>query len=79
MVPITKTRCSDVLETSKGSFYHHFECGALLYDCKAIADVKNDMFATFEESEEIDILWCRNNISKVSLIGPLLNLLSPLL
>ena len=61
------------------SFYHHFECGALLYDCKAIADVKNDMFATFEESEEIDILWCRNNISKVSLIGPLLNLLSPLL
>ena len=61
------------------SFYHHFECGALLYDCKAIADVKNDMFATFEESEEIDIFWCRNNIKKVSLIGPLLNLLSPLL
>lgn len=61
------------------SFYHHFECGVLLYDCKAIEDVKKDMFATFEESEEIDILWCRKNISRVSLIGPLLNLLSPLL
>lgn len=29
------------------SFYHHFECGTLLYDCKAIEDVKKDMMDTF--------------------------------
>lgn len=61
------------------SFYHHFECGTLLYDCAAIEDVKKDMFATFDESEEIDMLWCRNHTSRVTLIGPLLRLLSPLL
>ena len=51
----------------------------MLYDCAAIEDVKKDMFATFDESEEIDMLWCRNNTSKVTLIGPLLRLMSPLL
>lgn len=61
------------------SFYHHFECGTLLYDCEAIEDVKADMMHTFEESEEIDLPWCRRNISKVSITGPILNLLSPLL
>ncbi len=61
------------------SFYHHFECGTLLYDCEAIEDVKADMMHTFEESEEIDLPWCRRNISKVSVTGPILNLLSPLL
>ena len=61
------------------SFYHHFECGTLLYDCKAIEDVKKDMMDTFAESEEIDIPWCRNNISRVNILGAILRLLSPLL
>lgn len=61
------------------SFYHHFECGTLLYDCKAIEDVKKDMMDTFAESEEIDIPWCRKNISRVTILGAILRLLSPLL
>ena len=56
------------------SFYHHFECGTLLYDCKAIEDVKKDMMDTFAESEEIDIPWCRNNISRVNILGAILRL-----
>lgn len=61
------------------SFYHHFECGALIYDCEAISDVKRDMLDTFAESEEIDIPWCRRNVSRVTVLGAILRLLSPLL
>ena len=61
------------------SFYHHFECGTLLYNCKAIEDVKKDMMDTFAESEEIDLPWCRKNISRVTILGAILRLLSPLL
>ena len=30
------------------SFYAHFECGALLYECSAIADIKEDFDSMFE-------------------------------
>lgn len=61
------------------SFYHHFECGALLYGTEAIEDVKKDMLTTFEQSEEITLSWCRKNISRITILGPLLRLISPLL
>lgn len=61
------------------SFYHHFECGTLLYDVDAIADIKMDMQNTFEQSEEIDLPWCRRNVSRVTVFGAILRLLSPLL
>lgn len=61
------------------SFYHHFECGTLIYKSEAIEDIKKDMMTTFEESEEIDLPWCRQNISRVTIIGALLRLFSPLL
>jgi cardiolipin synthase len=61
------------------SFDHHFECGTLFYKSEAIADVKRDMSDTFAASEEVDLLWCRRNTSKVSIRGAVLRLLSPLL
>ena len=61
------------------SFYHHYECGALLYKTSVIEELKRDMQATFLESEQIDLEWCRNNLSRVMLIDPILRLLSPLL
>lgn len=61
------------------SFYHHFECGTLIYDSGAIEDVRRDMLDTFEQSEEVDIPWCRENVSRVTVLGAILRLLSPLL
>ena len=35
------------------SLYLHFECGAWLYGCSAIADIKRDFLETMRQSEEI--------------------------
>lgn len=61
------------------SFYHHFECGVLLYRADAIAELKKDMEDTFAVSEKIDIEWCRKKFMKLNVIGPILKLFSPLL
>ncbi len=61
------------------SFYHHFECGTLIYKSKALEDIKKDMLNTFEISEEIDYEWCKKNLSKITVIDAILRLLSPLL
>ena len=44
------------------SLYLHFECGAVMYDCPAIADVKADFLKTLEVCEEISCPPRRNNI-----------------
>ncbi len=61
------------------SFYHHFECGALIYDSKAVMDIKRDMLNTFEVSEEITLQWCGEHLARLNLIDAVLRLLSPLL
>lgn len=61
------------------SFYHHFECGALIYESKAIKDIKKDMLETFSVSEEITLEWCRNHLARLTLVDAVLRLLSPLL
>ena len=44
------------------SLYLHFECGAVMYDCPAIADIKKDFLKTLEVCEEISCPPRRNNI-----------------
>jgi cardiolipin synthase len=44
------------------SLYLHFECGAVMYDCPAIADVKADFLKTLEVCEEISCPPHRNNL-----------------
>lgn len=44
------------------SLYLHFECGAVMYDCPAIADVKRDFLKTLEKCEEISRPPHRNNL-----------------
>lgn len=61
------------------SFYHHFECGVLLYNADAIRALKKDMEETFAISEEITLEWCRKKFMKMSVAGPILKLFSPLL
>ena len=61
------------------SFYHHFECGVLVYDSSIIAEVKYDMLSTMKESEEITLDWCKEHMSRITLVDAFLRLLSPLL
>jgi cardiolipin synthase len=61
------------------SFYHHFECGTLIYNSTAIKDIKADMVNTIEESERITLEWCKENLSRFNIIDAILKLLSPLL
>lgn len=61
------------------SFYHHFECGALIYESKACKELKEDMESTFEKCEKIDRTWCETHIKRYPVIGLMLKLFSPLL
>lgn len=61
------------------SFYHHFECGVLMYQVDAIEDLKKDMEESFKVSERITLEWCRDKFVKTNIIGPILKLFSPLL
>lgn len=61
------------------SFYHHFECGVLLYRAQAVEELRKDMVKTFQNCEEITLAWCKEKFVKTNVIGPLLKLLSPLM
>ena len=61
------------------SFYHHFECGVLVYNSSILADVKKDMVKTIQESEEITLEWCKKHLTRDTFFDAVLRLLSPLL
>ncbi len=61
------------------SFYHHFECGVLMYQTDSIAELKKDMEETFGVSETVTLEWCRKRFVKTNVIGSVLKLFSPLL
>lgn len=61
------------------SFYHHFECGVLLYRTNTVKELKKDMEETFEVSHEMTLEWCRKKFKRINVIGPVLKLFSPLL
>lgn len=61
------------------SFYHHFECGVLLYQAEAIGQLKKDMEETFAISQPVTLEWCTQKFVKTNVVGPILKLFSPLL
>lgn len=61
------------------SLYLHFECGAWMYRCSAIKQVKEDALHTFEESEEISLEFCKKRNFVVRLVQSVLMLFAPLL
>ena len=60
------------------SLFLHFECGALLIDVPAIADIKQDALATMAKSREI-LRGDGKKYSRSSLLDLILRILSPLL
>ena len=60
------------------SLFLHFECGALLIDVPAIADIKQDALATMAQSREV-LRGDGKKYSRSSLLDLILRILSPLL
>lgn len=61
------------------SFYHHFECGVVMYENSAIKDMEKDFQDTLEQCQEVtyeyykSISWFQRTMGKVlKLFGPLL-------
>ena len=69
----------DVLHSSKGSFYHHFECGAFIHQAPVIADIKAD----FEETLKDCTLMTPENYKKLPwryrFLGRLFRVIAPLI
>ena len=61
------------------SLYLHFECAAYLYRCKVIAEIKEDILDTIEESEEMTYEYCLKLNKPYRLWLSLLRLYAPLL
>lgn len=61
------------------SLYLHFECGVFLYQCRAVAELKQDCMEVFACSDEITIMFCEKQHLLVQLFQGVMRLLAPLL
>ena len=59
------------------SLVHHFECGATMYKCPCIKDIKDDFEKTFEECRVVPENFNQRFITKI--FNSVLSLFSPLL
>lgn len=60
------------------SLYLHFECGTMLYGCKAIMEAKNDFLSTLDECTEIRGSDCKKGIF-MRFLNSIMRLIAPLL
>lgn len=60
------------------SLYLHFECGVWMYNCQAIADVKQDLLNTMESSTPVRLEDCRQTLVR-RLFRAVMALLSPMM
>ncbi len=60
------------------SLYLHFECGTLLYGCRAVLDVKKDMEECFPKCHQVSIGDCRQGVVG-NMITSVLRVLAPLM
>lgn len=61
------------------SFYHHFECGTLLYQVPEILKIEKDIQLTLEQCEEITLEKVRQEKTLTKLVGWLLKVVAPLM
>ena len=60
------------------SLYLHYECGALLYEAKAVMEFKEDFLQTLELCQQVTEKDCKTNIV-VHLLQDILRLFAPLM
>ena len=61
------------------SFYLHFECGAVLYDCSVIGEIVSDFERTVSVPQEITHEDCEKRSVFKKIAGAILNIFAPLL
>lgn len=61
------------------SYYLHYECGALLYKGKVIADMKSDYLKTLECCREVTLDDCKKTFVLKRIVQAILNLFSPMM
>lgn len=61
------------------SLYLHFECGVWMYRSRAVMQVKEDVLRTMEESEEINLEFCRKRPAAIRTLQGVMRLFAPLL
>ncbi len=61
------------------SLYHHFENGALLYDCKAVTDMKNMFEEVFPKCREVTEEYLSGKSKFLEIKQMLLRLIAPLM
>lgn len=61
------------------SLYHHFECGAFLYDVPCIMDIEADFQETLKDCREITLKEMRKEKLLYRIIGPVMKVVAPLL
>ena len=61
------------------SLYHHFECGAYLYQVDALADIKADFADTMAKSQEVTMAEVKKQSLLTRLAGTLLKIAAPLM
>lgn len=77
--------CDDVVATvgtvnmDFRSLYLHFECGAWLYGCDAIEDIKNDVLETLDVCREIRLDTVKKRHWIIKLLQSVLRLFAPML
>ena len=61
------------------SFYMHFECGAVLYDCPVLTDIKTDLVNTLSISQKIALSNLRKTPKIMRLMYSILRIFSPMM
>ena len=59
------------------SLYLHFECGAVLYGCAALADIRRDFEDILRDSAPVQLTDCRTGFVG-GMVSALLRVLAPL-
>ena len=61
------------------SFYHHFECGAFIYNNPVVWDVERDFQATLAKCEKVSLTDLKSRGLIERIIGRVLRLVAPLM
>ena len=61
------------------SLYHHFECGAFIYNNPVVWDVERDFQATLKKCEKVTITQLKSRSFTERIIGRVLRLVAPLM
>lgn len=61
------------------SFYHHYEDGVIMYNCKAVSEIKKDFDETFPKSEDVSEKYKNKNTMFHRIYFGVIRLFAPLM